>query len=59
MTWDPLSLINLLAINRLKTISLTTKTLAFPYIPFLREKDISWWPFSRLEEHICLIAEKQ
>jgi len=59
MIWEPISLINLLAVNRLKTISLTTKTLAFPYVSFLREWDISWWPFSRLQEHLCLIAKKQ
>lgn len=57
--WEPLSLVNLLAVNRLKTIQMTTKTLGFPYIGFLREQDISWWPFNRFEEQICLIAKKQ
>lgn len=59
MFWEPLSLINLLAANDLVVISLETRGLAFPYLGFLRGRHLPIWPFTRLGEHICLVATKR
>jgi len=56
--WEPLSLINILNHYNLETVYLTTKVLGFPYINKLRNINIAIWPFSRLQEYICLVAEK-
>ena len=57
--WEPLSLVNLLEKNKLKVTVAETKVLAFPYFSFLREADLSFWPFNRLGEYLCLIGVKQ
>lgn len=57
--WEPLSLINILNHYNLETIHLTTKVLGFPYINLLRNKNVSIWPISRLQEYICLISQKK
>lgn len=57
--WEPLSLINLLDKFNLRTVLVTTKGLGFPYIDFLRETNIPFWPFNRLGEYICLVAVKK
>jgi len=57
--WEPLSLISFLKQYRLEIVSLTTKGLGFPYLDFLREMDVPFWPFNRLGEYICLIAIKK
>lgn len=57
--WEPLSLVNLLAHHKLKVTELTTLSFTVPYVPFARELDWQFWPFNRVSEYLCLVAQKQ
>jgi SAM-dependent methyltransferase len=57
--WEPLSLVNILRQQSLKTIDITTKVIAIPYLSFWQDLDLPIWPFDRLGGSLCLIAEKQ
>jgi len=60
MVWEPLSLINLLALRGLTVTSITTKNHRIPvlsrWIKRLKVVDLPFFPFSRLGGYTCIIA---
>lgn len=58
--WEPLSLCNILAMNNLKVIEVTTRNLSIPYLPAqYRNPALNFWPFTRMGTYLCIVAEKQ
>lgn len=57
--WEPMSLFNLLNFNSFKINSVVTKHFNVPYIKSLRTLDLQFWPFNKLGEYLCIIAEKK